>query len=226
MVNEQEIIKDMKQTLANDVFEAESPKERRVFLRIKPEALRKAVKTLTQKYETRLITISAVDHGLDLEFLHHFHVGGNVVTFRTVKPKEDNTIDSVVDIVPAANFIEREISDLFGAKFTNHPQFQPLILPANWPNDKRPLRKPHGVDLPSQAKASAEALISSGCVFSVSSFIEKKRVEAGLPRAPPLTFTDEKAMKEFQSLMEESGFSEKVGYDMEKKRLRYRVGGE
>jgi len=224
MVNEQEIIQSMKQTLTTDVFEAESPKTRRVFIRIKPESLRKAVKALTQKYETRLITISAVDHGLDFEFLHHFHVGGNVVTFRSVKPKEDNTCDSIVDLVPAAYFIEREISDLFGAKFNNSPNPQPLILPKDWPDDKRPLRRPQEGNLPMQARASAESLISTSCVFPVSSFIEKKREEAGLPRNPPLAFTDEKALHEFQELMEDAGFTKRAGYDKEKKRLRYKVG--
>jgi len=97
----------------SDILDATVPRERRIFIRIKPTALRKAVNALKQNYSTlRFMTISVVDHGLDFEFLHHFHVDGAVVTLRTVKPKEDNTLESITDIIPAANFIEREIIDL------------------------------------------------------------------------------------------------------------------
>ena len=223
MTGEEEIIGFLRSELGEDLIEAWKERERRVFARIKPTAIRKAVKALKNKYPTlRFITLSAVDHGLDFEFLHHIHIDGNVLTLRSIKPKEDNTLESIADIIPAANFIEREISDLFGIKIVNHPQPQPLILPENWPDDKRPLRKPLEGELPPQARPVAEALISMGCVAPVSAFIQKKREEAGLPRNPPITFTDEKAMKEFHEIVKASNLAEKAGFDWEKKRLRYK----
>ena len=222
-MSEEEIIGFLKHELGEDLMDAWKQRERRVFAKIKPAAVRRAVKALKDKYSSlRLMTISAVDHGLDFEFLYHIHIDGNVLTLRIVRPKEDNTLESIADIVPAANFIEREISDLFGIKIVNHPQPQPLILPENWPDDKRPLRKPLEGELPPQARPVAEALISMGCVAPVSAFIQKKREEAGLPRNPPITFTDEKAMKEFHEIVKASNFAEKAGFDWEKKRLRYK----
>jgi len=222
-VSEEEIIGFLKQELGEDLIDVWKQRERRVFAKIKPAAVRRAVKALKDKYSSlRLMTISAVDHGLDFEFLYHIHIDGNVLTLRIVRPKEDNTLESIADIVPAANFIEREISDLFGIKIVNHPQPQPLILPENWPDDKRPLRKPLEGELPPQARPVAEALISMGCVAPVSAFIQKKREEAGLPRNPPITFTDEKAMEEFHEIVKASNFAEKAGFDWEKKRLRYK----
>ena len=222
-VSEEEVIGFLKHELGEDLIDAWKQRERRVFSKIKPAAVRRAVKALKDKYSSlRLMTISAVDHGLDFEFLYHIHIDGNVLTLRIVRPKEDNTLESIADIVPAANFIEREISDLFGIKIVNHPQPQPLILPENWPDDKRPLRKPLEGELPPQARPVAEALISMGCVAPVSAFIQKKREEAGLPRNPPITFTDEKAMEEFHEIVKASNLAEKTGFDWEKKRLRYK----
>ena len=223
MVSENEIITYLKQELDKDLIETSKPRERRVFVRIKPTALRKAVNALKKQYPTvRFMTLSTVDHGLDFEFLHHFHVDGKVVTLRSVKHKEDNTLESIVDLIPAANFIEREVADLFGVKLVNHPQPQHLILTKDWPDDKRPLRKPLEGELPPQARPTAEALISMSCVAPVSAFMQKKREEAGLPRAPPFAFTDEKVMQEFQGIIKDTNLSKKVGYDWEKKRLRYK----
>ena len=222
-VSEEEIIGFLKHELGEALIDTLKERERRVFAKIKSTAVRRAIKALKDKYSSlRLMTISAIDHGLDFEFLYHIHIDGNVLTLRIVRPKEDNTLESIADIIPAANFIEREISDLFGIKIVNHPQPQPLILPENWPNDKRPLRKPLQGELPPQARPVTEALISMGCVAPVSAFIQKKREEAGLPRNPPITFTDEKAMKEFHEIVKASNLAEKAGFDWEKKRLRYK----
>jgi len=223
MAQEARIMATLKQELGEDLIEASSPRERRVFARIKPVALRKAVNILGKQYPTlRFMTISVVDHGLDFEYLHLFHVDGAVLTLRSVKRKEDNTLESIADLIPAANFIEREAADLFGIKLVNSPQPEPLILPKEWPDDKRPLRKPLEGELPPQARPAAEALISMSCVAPVSTFMQKKREEAGLPRTPPFAFTDEKCMEEFQGVIKDSGLDEKVGYDREKKRLRYK----
>jgi Ni,Fe-hydrogenase III component G len=223
MVSENEIISYLKQELGEDLVEASKPRERRVFVRIKPTALRKAVSALKRQYQTlRFMTLSTVDHGLDFEFLYHFHVDGAVVTLRSVKRKEDNTLESIVDLIPAANFIEREVADFFGVKLVNHPQPQHLILTKDWSDDKRPLRRPFEGELPPQARSVTEALISTSCVAPISAFVQKKREEAGLPRAPPFAFTDEKAMQEFQGIIKDTSLSKKTGYDWKKKRLRYK----
>jgi len=223
MTTENEIMEYMQQELGADLIEAAMPRERRVSVKIKPVALRKAVNALKKEYSMlRFITISAIDQGLDFEFLHHFHVDETVLTLRSLKPKEDNTLESIVDLIPAANFIEREIADLFGVKLLGHPQPQYLILTKDWPEKNRPLRGPLEGKLPPQARPVAEALMSTSCVAPVSTLMQKRREEAGLPRTPPFAFTDEKAMQEFQGLIKGTGLDEKAGFDWEKKRLRYR----
>ncbi|HDO41536.1 MAG TPA: hypothetical protein ENH03_01360, partial [Candidatus Bathyarchaeota archaeon] len=71
-VSEEEIIGFLKHELGEDLIDVWKQRERRVFAKIKPAAVRRAVKALKDKYSSlRLMTISAVDHGLDFEFLYH-----------------------------------------------------------------------------------------------------------------------------------------------------------
>lgn len=48
-------------------------------------------------------------------------------------------IDSVTDIWGTANWLEREVYDLLGINFENHPDLRRILLPTDW--DGFPLRK-------------------------------------------------------------------------------------
>ncbi|CAN5699996.1 hypothetical protein BH11BAC1_BH11BAC1_30470 [soil metagenome] len=53
--------------------------------------------------------------------------------------RENPQIESVAGIWKTANFHEREVFDLFGVKFLNHPDLRRIFLDDNWPGF--PLRK-------------------------------------------------------------------------------------
>ena len=52
-------------------------------------------------------------------------------------------IPSVVDIWPTANWLEREVFDMFGIKFTGHPDLKRILLPDGWKG--HPLRKDYPI---------------------------------------------------------------------------------
>ena len=56
----------------------------------------------------------------------------------------DAVIDSIVPVWPAANFYEREIFDLFGVRFSGHPNMVRIMMPEDWQG--HPLRKDYPVE--------------------------------------------------------------------------------
>jgi NADH-quinone oxidoreductase subunit C len=53
-------------------------------------------------------------------------------------------IESVTSVWPTANWMEREVFDLFGVTFRNHPDLRRLLLPKDW--DGHPLRKDYPLE--------------------------------------------------------------------------------
>ncbi len=49
-----------------------------------------------------------------------------------VRAGEDTPVPSVTPIWPAANWLEREVYDMFGINFTGHPDRRRILMPDDW----------------------------------------------------------------------------------------------
>lgn len=61
-----------------------------------------------------------------------------------LKVRTSEAVDSVTGVWPAANWLEREVFDLFGVRFTNHPDLRRLLLPPDWQGF--PMRKDYPLE--------------------------------------------------------------------------------
>jgi NADH-quinone oxidoreductase subunit C len=107
-------------------------------------------KQLREKEETLfdfLFNLSGVDYGQDLGVVYHLRstVHGHAIVLKTrTSDRENPKIDSVSDIWETANLHEREVYDLLGIRFTNHPDLRRLFLDSSW---GFPLRKDYVDDI-------------------------------------------------------------------------------
>ncbi|MEI6434036.1 MAG: NADH-quinone oxidoreductase subunit C [Bacteroidota bacterium] len=99
------------------------------------------------KYETDLafdflFCLSGVDMVKFLEVVYHLESTANKhqleLKVRTTD-RENGAVDTVCDVWRTAEFHEREIYDLLGIRFNNHPDLRRLFLEEDWKG--YPLRK-------------------------------------------------------------------------------------
>ncbi|MBM4121016.1 MAG: NADH dehydrogenase (quinone) subunit D [Nitrospira sp.] len=89
------------------------------------------------------------DEAERFEVIYHFlslpH--GTRIRLKARVTEDDPTIPSVTGIWKGANFLEREVYDLMGIKFSGHPDLRRILMPEDY-DEGHPLRK----DFPTEGK--------------------------------------------------------------------------
>ena len=81
------------------------------------------------------------------------HAARARLRLRVQIPESDPTCPSLFDVHPGTEAMEREVFDMFGISFTDHPDLTRILMPEDW--DGHPLRKDASVGrIPVQFKGS------------------------------------------------------------------------
>ncbi len=78
------------------------------------------------------------------------------VRVRVQVPDSDPVVDSLYDLHPGSEAMEREVFDMFGIVFADHPDLTRILMPEDW--EGHPLRKDYAVGrIPVQFKGAPGA---------------------------------------------------------------------
>ncbi|MEM9203710.1 MAG: NADH-quinone oxidoreductase subunit C [Actinomycetota bacterium] len=76
------------------------------------------------------------------------------IRFRTHVPSDIAELPTLFDLWPGSEYLEREVFDMFGISFTDHPDMSRVLMPEDWVG--HPLRKDYAVgSIPVQFKAAS-----------------------------------------------------------------------
>lgn len=139
----EEIITGLKEKFGPEITDTIKRNEKRYVVSINPGALLKVADYLYREAGCRFIIATAFHTKRGFEIHYHFSkdATGLVLNIHVVLSHEKPQIESLSNMFNASNWIEREMHELFGIDFLNHPNQEKLISEGNWAEGVYPYRK-------------------------------------------------------------------------------------
>ena len=137
------MIEQLQEQFGNKIGEVWVKSPRRVFVAIASEHVPEVLGYMCRELKGRFSTATALDNRASIEILYHVACDklSQVITLRTFIAKPECVMPTSALLVPATEWVEREIHEMFGVNFIGHPQLATLLLPDDWPQGVFPLRK-------------------------------------------------------------------------------------
>ncbi|HQM68272.1 MAG TPA: NADH-quinone oxidoreductase subunit C [Bacteroidales bacterium] len=137
------VIEKLKKSFDTEVLKVTKKSERRATVSVKPESIVRIAEYLYKTAGLRFIIASALHTKRGFEINYHFSLDstGLVLNIHVIINRENPQIESLSNLFNASNWIEREIHELFGIDFLNHPNQEKLISEGNWAEGVYPYRK-------------------------------------------------------------------------------------
>lgn len=129
-------------------------------VKVRPTALREVARHLLQQGYAMLLDVGGVDYLGRRPAAERFEVVYHLLDVRRHRrlrlrvpvPEQAPEVPTVSDLWPSANWAEREVFDLFGIRFTGHPDLRRILMPDDW--EGHPLRKDYPLRGPARTPAS------------------------------------------------------------------------
>ena len=142
-MNSESIIEGLKAKFGGIVLGTDRKSETRWWVTIEPGSLLNIAEYLYRDAGLRFIIASAIHTRKGFEIHYHFSKDeiGLVLNIHVVLSADKPEIESLSNMFSASNWIEREMHELFGIDFLNHPNQEKLISEGNWAEGVYPYRK-------------------------------------------------------------------------------------
>ena len=118
--------------------------EDRIYVDIDPDDLVEFGRFIFEELQARFIIASGVDTprgGIEILYHFDFYQLPQVLSIRVFIKKSKLEVDSLAPYIKGTEWIEREMNELLGIKFNNHPNMKHLLLLDDWPEGDYPLRR-------------------------------------------------------------------------------------
>jgi Ni,Fe-hydrogenase III large subunit/Ni,Fe-hydrogenase III component G len=140
------ILNQLKEKFGTAILRADLPGEGRLFIWVDRAVLKDLCQFVFRNLDARYVTsIGADDRPASGCFLvaHNFAFDAQhlLCSILTQLPADQPSVDSISEVVPPANWAEREFRDLVGIEPVGHRYPKRLVLPDGWPEGVHPLRK-------------------------------------------------------------------------------------
>jgi len=137
------ILEKLKERFRSDIKEVPVKNQKRIIVTIKPDSLVNIAEYLYRDAGYRFIIASAIHTKRGFEIHYHFSEDsiGLILNLHVILTGDNPEIGSLSNMFNASNWIEREMHELFGINFLNHPNQDKLISEGNWAEGVYPYRK-------------------------------------------------------------------------------------
>ena len=126
-----------------EIIKTEIVNTKRLMIYIPKELLLKIGSYLFKELNNRYIIVTAMDSKEGFEIIYHFSddSSGWIVNLNVLLQRDKPEIESLTPVVYGIEWIEREIMDLLGIKFLNHPKPERFLFSEDWPEGEFPFRR-------------------------------------------------------------------------------------
>jgi len=116
---------------------------KRVMVHIPRKTLLQITDFLFNELGYRYIIVSGMDSKDGYEMIYHYSDdnSGWIVNLNVLLPHDKPEIESITPVVYGAEWIERELMDILGIKFLNHPKPERFLFAEDWPEGEHPYRR-------------------------------------------------------------------------------------
>jgi Ni,Fe-hydrogenase III component G len=139
----EDILGEVKRRLGDAILGVHEKSAHRIYVHVNPECIIDVTRVMFKDMKARFQIASGVDTPGGIEILYHwaFDSLDCVVTVKVMLDRAKPEIDSVASTCVATEWIEREMWELLGIRFRNHPDMRHLLLRDDWPEGRYPLRR-------------------------------------------------------------------------------------